>query len=143
MTEHDNVATYRRWFDEGCSQGNVDLADELYLPEYVTHALGPDFAPTLEGLKMFIHALREGMPDLNCPVEETVAEGNRVAGRLMLQGTHNGTLFGIPATGKRAAAGLMVIARFDDRGKWVEDWASWDQLGFLQQLGVIPAPAAA
>ena len=41
MTEADNAATYRRWFDEGCSQGNVDLADELYSPEYVTHSLGP------------------------------------------------------------------------------------------------------
>jgi predicted ester cyclase len=142
MTEEHHVATYRRWFDEGCSQGNVDLADELYSPEYVTHALGPEFAPTLEGLKMFIRALREGMPDLHCPVEQLVAEGDRVAGRLMLQGTHTGTLFGIPPTGKYAAAGLMVIARFDHRGKWVEDWANWDQLGFLQQLGVIPAPAA-
>jgi predicted ester cyclase len=143
MTEDANVATYRRWFDEGCSQGNVDLADELYSLEYVTHALGPDFAPTLTGLKMFIRALREGMPDLQCPVEVAFAEGDRVAGRLTLQGTQTGTLFGVPATGKPAAAGLMVIARFDDRGKWVEDWASWDQLGFLQQLGVIPAPATA
>ena len=61
MTEAQNAATYRRWFDEGCSQGNVDLADELYSPEYVTHSLGPQFAPTLEGLKMFIRALREGV----------------------------------------------------------------------------------
>jgi predicted ester cyclase len=52
-------------------------------------------------------------------------------------------LLGIPATGKRVAAGVMVIARFNEAGKWVEDWASWDQLGLLQQLGVIPAPAAA
>jgi hypothetical protein len=37
----------------------------------------------------------------------------------------------------------MVIARFDAAGKWVEDWASWDRLGLLQQLGIIPAPAAA
>ena len=36
----DNAATYRRWFDEGCSQGNVDLADELYSPDYVTHSIG-------------------------------------------------------------------------------------------------------
>jgi predicted ester cyclase len=143
MTEADNVATYRRWFDEGCSQGNVDLADELYSHDYVTHSVGPDLPPTLDGLKMFIRALREGMPDLDCAMQEVVAEGDRVAGRFCMQGTHAGTLFGIPATGKHAAAGVMVIARFDDRGKWIEDWANWDQLGFLQQLGVVPAPAAA
>jgi predicted ester cyclase len=143
MTVEANAATYRRWFDEGCSQGNVELADELYAPDYVTHAVGPNFPPTREGLKMFIRALREGLPDLNCPVEEVVAEGDRVAGRFSLQGTHTGSLFGIPATGKPVAVGVMVIARFDESGKWVEDWASWDQVGMLQQIGVIPAPAAA
>src|SRR6266851_10070223 len=100
MSAERNAATYRRWFDEGCSQGNVDLADELYSPDYVTHALGPQFAPTLEGLKMFIRALRQGMPDLHCPVDEVVAEGDRVAGRFSLRGTHRGTLLGVPATGK-------------------------------------------
>jgi predicted ester cyclase len=141
MTAEHNAATYRRWFDEGCSQGNVDLADELYSPDYVTHSVGPDIAPTRDGLKLFIRALREGMPDLQCPVEEVVAEGDRVGGRFSLQGTHLGPLLGIPPTGKRVHAGVMVIARFDGAGKWVEDWASWDQLGMLQQLGVVPTPA--
>ena len=136
MTEAGNAATYRRWFDEGCSRGNVDLADELYSPNYVTHSVGPDLPPTLDGLKMFIR-------DLDCPVEEVVAEGNRVAGRFRMRGTHNGTLFGIPATGKPVDVGVMVIGCFDETGKWVEDWASWDQVGMMQQIGVIPAPAAA
>jgi predicted ester cyclase len=143
MSEEQNAATYRRWFDEGWSQGNVDLADELYSPDYVTHSLGPNFAPTLDGLKLFIRAFREGIPDLQVAVDEVVAESDRVAGRLTTRGTHNGTLLGIPATRRQVDVGVMVIARFDERGKWVEDWASWDQLGMLQQLGVVPAPAAA
>ena len=143
MTLESNVATYRRWFDEGCSQGNVDLADELYSPDYVTHPVRPGLPPTLEGLKIFIRALREGLPDMNCPVDDVIAEGDRVAGRFSIQGTHRGTLLGIPATGNRVEVGVMVIARFDDAGKWVEDWVNWDQLGMFQQLGVIPAPAAA
>jgi predicted ester cyclase len=143
MTEADNAATYRLWFDEGCSRGNVDLADELYSPDYVTHSVGPDLPPTLDGLKLFIRALRQGIPDLECPVEQVVAEGDRVAGRFSLRGTHAGSLFGIPATGKPVDVGVMVIARFNAAGKWVEDWASWDQLGMMQQIGVVPAPAAA
>jgi predicted ester cyclase len=143
MTEADNAAIYRRWFDEGCSRGNVDLADELYSPDYVTHAVGPDLPPTLDGLKMFIRALRQGLPDLDCPVEEVVAESDRVAGRFRMRGTHAGTLFGIPATGRAVDVGVMVIARFDAAGKWVEDWASWDQLGMMQQIGVVPATDAA
>jgi len=142
MSAQDNAATYRRWFDEGCSQGNLDLVDELYSPEYVTHATPPELPPNREGLKLFIGALRQGIPDLNCPVDDVVAEGNSVAGRFSLVGTHDGTLLGIPATGKKVDVSVMVIAHFDDEGKWIEDWVCWDQLGLLQQLGVIPAPAA-
>lgn len=143
MTVSDNVATYRRWFDEGFSRGNADVADELYAPDYVTHSLPPDFPPTLDGLKTFLRAFRAGMPDLHIAVEDVVAQGDRVAGRLTGRGTHTGTLFGMPATGRSATFSIMVIARFDQAGKWIEDWACWDQLGMLQQLGVIPAPAAA
>jgi HD-GYP domain-containing protein (c-di-GMP phosphodiesterase class II) len=143
MTAEENAATYRRWFDEGCSRGYVDLADELYSPDYVSHSLGPDLPPTREGLKVFIRALREGIPDLDCPIEEVVAKGNRVAGRFSLRGTHAGSLLGTPATGRRVDVGVMVIARYDETGKWIEDWTCWDQLGLLQQIGVIPAPAAA
>lgn len=143
MTAEANAATYRRWFDEGCSQGNVDLADELYSPDYVSHSFGPDFPPTLAGLKTFVRAWYEGMPDVQFPLEDVVAEDDRVAGRFRIRGTHTGTLFGIPATGKRVDIGVMVIARFDAAGKWVEDWAAIDRLGMLQQLGVIPAPATA
>jgi len=143
MTLEDNVATYRRWFDEGCSQGNVELADELYAPDYFTHAVRPGLPPTLEGLKTFIRALREGLPDLSCPVEEVIAERDRVAGRFSLRGTHRGNLFGVPPTGSHVDVGVMVIARFDAAGKWIEDWVIWDQVGLLHQIGVIAAPAAA
>ena len=143
MTAQDNAATYRRWFDEGCSQGNLDLVDELYSPDYVSHSFGPDFPPTREGLKRFIRAWHEGMPDVRFRAEDVVAEGDRVAGRFRVRGTHTGTLFGIPATGKQVDMGLMVFARFDEAGKWVEDWAVVDQFAMLQQLGVVRAPSAA
>jgi len=143
MSIAQNVAAYRRWFDEGCSQGNVDIADVLYAPDYVSHSLPPDLPPTREGLKTFIRALREGMPDLRCPVEQVVAEGDRVAGRFSLVGTHTGTLLGVPATGRAVHVGVMVIGRFDETGRWVEDWNCWDQIGLLQQIGVIPVPQPA
>ncbi len=47
---------------------------------------------------------------------------------------------GIPPTGRQATVGGINIARFAG-GKIVEEWSHWDQLGLLQQLGVIPAPA--
>src|SRR5260221_11106721 len=100
MTEADNASTYRRWFDEGCSQGNVDLADKLYSHDYVTHSVGPDLPPTLDGLKMFIRALRTGMPDLQCPVEEVVAEADRLAGRFSSRRTQSRSSLAIKSARK-------------------------------------------
>ena len=141
--QEQNTATFLRWFDEGCSRGNLDLVEELYSPEYVSHSLPPNLPPTRDGLKAFIRALRDGIPDLDCPIEQVVAEGDRVAGLFSLKGTHAGSLLGIPATDRSVSVGVMVIARFDEGGHWIEDWNCWDQLGLLQQVGVVPAPAAA
>lgn len=143
MSATRNAAAFRRWFDEGCSQGNVGLVDELYAPDYLSHSLRPELPPTREGLKQFIRAWRAGARDVRFPMEDVVAENGRVAGRFRATGTHTGMLFGIPPTGKRFDVEAMVFARFDESGKWVEDWAVIDQLGMLRQLGVIPAMATA
>src|SRR3970282_2938390 len=54
-------------------------------------------------------------------------------------GTHQGTLFGIPATGKKMSVDGITIDRFSE-SKLVESWNVFDQLGMMQQLGVIPSP---
>lgn len=72
-----------------------------------------------------------------------MAEGDRMVGRFTVRGTHTGTLFGVPATGKQATVSAIIIAGFDESGKWVEDWANFDQLGLLTQLGALPTPAMA
>jgi predicted ester cyclase len=46
---------------------------------------------------------------------------------------------GIPATGKRYTITAIVIDRIT-AGRIVERWAQFDQLGMLQQLGVVPTP---
>jgi predicted ester cyclase len=46
---------------------------------------------------------------------------------------------GIPATGKRVSFGVIDIMRYAD-GVVVEHWGQTDDMGMLQQLGVVPAP---
>ena len=71
-----------------------------------------------------------------------VAEGDKVASRLTVTGTQRGPLpQGIPATGKPVAVALMDMVRVAN-GKVVERWGVIDNLGLLQQLGVIPVPGA-
>jgi predicted ester cyclase len=78
-------------------------------------------------------------PDLQVTVHETLGEGDYVAGRVTLRGTHLGTFLGIPASGKVIEWTESHFGRMAN-GKLVEHWGNQDQFGMLQQMGVIPAP---
>ncbi len=83
--------------------------------------------------------LTTAFPDLHLTIEDEIAEGDKVVTRVTARGTHQGSFMGIRPTGKRAVVTGIVIDRFAN-GKTVEAWNNLDDLGLLQQLGVIPAP---
>ncbi len=139
QTPEANKESYRRLNQEAWSQGQLAVVDEIIAPGYVYHepALGEVFGP--EGLKQTIGAFRAGYPDLSFIVDDTIAQGDLVAMRWTASGTHEGELMGIPATGLRTTTTGISVARFDADGKIVEEWSTWDVLGLMQQLGVVPA----
>jgi predicted ester cyclase len=73
--------------------------------------------------------------------EDMVAEGDKLAVRWTVQGSHLGELLGIPPTGKPVRFSGISIYRLA-AGKIAEQWEQWDRLPLLQQLGVLPTPAA-
>ena len=77
-------------------------------------------------------------PDLHVTVEDLIAEGDKIVGRVTLTGTHQGELLGIPATGKKVAFSEIHIVRISN-GKAVEHWEIADIMSMMQQLGVIPS----
>jgi predicted ester cyclase len=68
-----------------------------------------------------------------------ITEGDKVAVRGTISGTHQGDLMGIPPTGRQVTVTLIDVNRIED-GKLVERWGVSDMLGMMQQLGVIPEP---
>ena len=70
-------------------------------------------------------------------IEGMIAEDDKVATRLTVEGTHKGEFAGIPPTGKKIVVAAMLIAQFED-GKEVESWDCWDTASFLRQLDAIP-----
>ena len=95
---------------------------------------------TIQGLqayKQFLSVLFTAFPDLQCTIEYMIAEGDTVVVRYTTRGTHQGTFRGIPPTGKQVSGTGMFIDRLAN-GKAVEQWFNGDDLGLLQQLGVIP-----
>jgi steroid delta-isomerase-like uncharacterized protein len=138
MSVEQNKETFRRWIEEGWNRGDLSVVDQLYAPAYVSHSFPPGFAPDREGLKQFVTAFRTAFPDLHFTLDDVVGEGEKVIARFTGTGTHREAFMGIAATGKPIRVGGFLQARFEG-GKWAEDWVSWDQLGMLQQLGVVPA----
>jgi len=107
-------------------------------PSVVAHGLTPG-PLDLEGLEAFYEGLWGAFPDLRISVEDLIGEGDKVAWRLAVRGTHEREFRGVPATGIEVVFGAQYIFRLRD-GKIIERWSSFDRLGVLVQLGAIPAP---
>ena len=134
-----NKSVVRRFYEEVFVRGNLDLIDEISAPDFVDHNPAPGQAPGIEGIKQALTEYRSAFPDLEITVEDMIAEGDKVAARITATGTHKGEFAGIPATGRRATISVIDIVRVVD-GKAVERWGVEDNMGLMQQLGVIPGP---
>jgi steroid delta-isomerase-like uncharacterized protein len=143
MSAEENKRISRRVADEGFSQGNVDVFDELVAENFVNHdpAVPPDLPPGREGLKALARFYRSAFPDTQLTVEDQIAEGDRVVSRYTVRGTHQGEFAGVPPTGKQVTVTGITIDRIEG-GQIVESWNEFSQLGLLQQLGVVPEQAA-
>jgi len=136
MSTEENKAAANRVV-EGINQHDLSVIDELIAADAVDHAAPPGMPQTRETAKQFLGMLLAAFPDFHYTVEFTVAEGDRVAQRLNGSGTMQGEFMGMPPTGKHATWTETHVSRFAS-GKIVEHWASIDQAGMMQQLGLMP-----
>jgi steroid delta-isomerase-like uncharacterized protein len=137
--QEQNKSLVHRFFEVGINENKLDILDEIIASNYVNHDL-PAPAPGPEGLRQVVSMFKAGFPDLHATVEATIAEGDRVATRGTITGTHNGPFMNIPPTGKSVKVPFTDIWRIEN-GKAVENWVQMDMLGLMQQLGLIPTPA--
>jgi steroid delta-isomerase-like uncharacterized protein len=119
----------------------LDAADEMVASDMVIHEPSHDIHGR-DGAKQFVVMLRAGFPDIHFTIENQIAEEDRVVTRFTARGTHTGEFRGLPATGKQIRVTGTETDRIAD-GMCVERWTNIDQLGMMQQLGIIPAPPAA
>ena len=139
MSAEENKAIVRRFW-KVWEAGNIGLVDDLVAPEYVNHNPGmPNQPEGPEGIKAVVNMFRGGMPDLRVVIDDMVAEGDKVAVRYKIEGTHVGDLFGVPPTGRRVSIESVTIERVSE-GKIREHWRVTDTLDMMQQLGAIPTP---
>jgi steroid delta-isomerase-like uncharacterized protein len=126
-----------RWFEEVWNKGRAEAIDEMFACEGVAHGLADQEGKELcgpEGYKPFFESFRSAFPDIRITVEDTVTEGDKIAARCRVEGTHRGEGLGIAATGKRVEFTGMAIIRVRE-GKIVEAWNNFDFRTMFQQIG--------
>ena len=140
MSAGENKAIARRGY-EAINQNNLDALDEVVAPDLTDHDPAPGQAPGLEGVKQWFSSMHTAFPDFRMNVEDMIAEGDKVVARVRLSGTHQGEFMGIDATGNRVTITGIDILRINADGKIMERWGNFDDLGMMQQLGVMEPPS--
>jgi steroid delta-isomerase-like uncharacterized protein len=135
-----NKAIVRRYIEQVLNEQRHDLAEEFLVENIELHGSG--IAPGLELVKQWFATIATSFPDGYTTIEDMVAEDDRVVARTVFNGTHKAEMQGIPATGKVVNISNITIFRLDN-GKIAEGWLVNDNLGMMQQLGIMPGPQAA
>lgn len=138
MSIEENKSLPRRSYEEIYNQGNLDVADDIYDENFVIHMSPSDLKGT-KSIKEYALMLRNAFPDLKFKIEDQIAEGDKVATRWAVTGTHKGEYMGVAATGKFVSNTGISLHRIID-GKMVESWVSSDNLGVMQKLGAVSLP---
>jgi steroid delta-isomerase-like uncharacterized protein len=134
----DHVNTLvTRYFEEVWNQGRVEVLDDLLTPDYRNHTPSiPNPRPGAADLKPIVAAMRAGIPDLHYEILDLVATPHKVAVHVRVTGTHTGTLFGIPATGRAIDVRQMQIEWLEN-GRIAQHWRVTDELALMRQIGVL------
>ena len=133
--EERNKALAKRVFEEVLAGGNWELGAQVYAPDFVNHGLSRDVS--LKEDNDAAKGWKQAFPDLRMTVQQVIAEGDLVSVLWVAEGTNTGTGNGLPATGKRGRIRGITNWRIVD-GRIKEEWSAFDQLSFMQQLGLLP-----
>ncbi len=131
-----------RRFAEFINTSSEKLAEELISPDAVFYVPGrPEPMRGPAGYLAVIGMMRSGFPDIRWTLEEMIAEDDKVAARFTMRGTHHGSFFGVPPTGKTIAVQAINFYRLSG-GQFIEERGQPDLFGLLMQIGAVPPPGA-
>jgi predicted ester cyclase len=132
-----------RRIEEAWARDDVAAVEGLVAADIVNHDAPPGFPSGLEGAKAGHAMFMASFPDRSVSIEELIGDGDLVAVRTVVRGTHTGAPFlGAPAAGKKIQIEGISLYRVAG-GKAVEHWGLNDGIGLLMQLGMMSAPAPA
>jgi len=133
----ENKQLCRDYFDAFLRR-DVEWMERHIAPEFVRHDPGLPFEVRgPEGVAQLHDALLPAFPDMELPLHDLVAEGEKVLVRLTILATHTGPFGELEATGRRIEVPVLDLFQIRDE-RFVEHWALLDNLGMMRQLGALP-----
>jgi predicted ester cyclase len=132
MSTEQNKKIVRRIFQEGIGERKFQVFDELVSDKFVNHGI-PDTQTGPKGLIGAVQQFIDAFPDMQVINQEFIAEGDMVATRGYMTGTHQGNFMGISATGKKIQINYIDIWKVSN-GKCTENWVQMDIAGLMQQI---------
>jgi steroid delta-isomerase-like uncharacterized protein len=141
MPVKQNLELVRRWFQEVWNEGRTQTIYDLLSPDGVAKGQRGAEAEIRgpEEFVKFVDEIRGAFPDIKIEIEDIFGAKDKVVVRWLATMTHSGDALGVPATGKAVRSRGISIARIV-KGKMVEGWDNWDQLGMLEQIGAYKQP---
>lgn len=135
-TESDYKDFIRRFRNDIYDAKNLDRLDEYIAEDCLSHTPAlPEPGRGIDEYRKFTEMLHAAFPDAEDTIEDIVAEGDKVAVRIRMRGTHEGPFLDLEPTENEVDVTGMVIYRIED-GKIAEDWHQADMMGLMQQLGI-------
>jgi predicted ester cyclase len=143
MTDRELKDRTREAFDRMFNRGDLGYVDEAVAVGAVDHQ-EPEGTDMVAHLKQVIATLRTAFPDLHFELHEVLCEGDVVACRSTMTGTHRGPLNigpmgGLPINGARVEVAHMHFFRYGEAGRVTDLWHVWNTLALARQIGA-PAP---
>jgi predicted ester cyclase len=138
MTNTDTNKKVVTEFIQGLfSRGELGAVDDYLSESFVNHDPPFGVSADREGMRSAGATFRAAFPDWHSETHLLVGEGDLVVEHFTAQGTHRGEIMGVAPTGRVVALSGIHIFRLRD-GRIIERWGRLDDLGFLQQMGLVP-----
>jgi steroid delta-isomerase-like uncharacterized protein len=122
-------------WNEAFNARELDVLDAITAPAFVNHNALPGTPLGPEGHRQVVERLWKAFPDAHFEIEHLASDGDTVICIGRMSGTHDGTLLGVPATGRKVEWRQCHMYRFDESGRTVEHDAIRDDLSLLRQFG--------
>ena len=106
---------------------------------WISYHLSTDSALDPERVKRVLAMMQGAFPDLCVSEADSVTEGDKVAFRWIMSGTHEGELLGVAPTGERISVMGIDIVHIED-GEILDYWGEFDVMSMLRQLGITTLP---